>query len=65
MRTFDEIGEGKCEICKTSDPGRVTLIPKDGTADGNIEEAVIVHVDCLSLRYNPSVKIFYQKVEGV
>lgn len=62
MRTFDSIGSGTCIICKTNNPGKVTLIGIDGTADGNIEEAAVIHVDCIDLRLYSSKEFIYQKI---
>ena len=39
-----------CPICGKSTRKEAVLIPIDGTADGNIEEAMQVHLDCLDLR---------------
>ena len=37
-----------CPVCKGSDDSPCTLIPKDGTKDGNICKAIPVHVSCLA-----------------
>ena len=49
LRTFEHWPENSiCPICKSSHDNPCTLIPKEGTQDGNICEALPVHVDCLN-----------------
>lgn len=46
-RTFEHFPDGiECIVCHTSEDKPCVLIAMDGTADGNIEEAKPVHVDC-------------------
>lgn len=62
MRTFKKPGSIPCIICGTSKDGECILIGKDGTVEGNNEEAVVVHLDCLQLRYSQEMGIVYQCV---
>ena len=66
MRTFKNFPEtSKCIICRNNDNRECTLIPIDGTENGNNCEAVPVHVDCiknLKLRYNKEANIIYSVI---
>lgn len=63
---FKAIGGHFCPLCKTQDRKPVCLVIVDGTNDGGgmTYEAMQVHVDCIELRYNPDMKLIYQKVRG-
>jgi len=61
MRTFEAFPEeATCPICKTNNSGQCTLIPIDGTQDGNIMEAQPVHVTCMM-----DTQFFYAKELGL
>ena len=64
MRTFEHFPEDiPCVICRKSDDKKCTLLPVDGTEDGNNCEAIPVHADCvrnLEFRYNRGVGIIYR-----
>lgn len=64
MKVFKKMNiSGKpCPVCGTKDLKEVVLIPIDGTSEGNNEQAIQVHLDCINLRYSPEGKAFYQKV---
>lgn len=49
-----------CPVCQTNDDKPCLLIIIDGTQEGNIAQAIPVHSDCIELRYNRELKIFYQ-----
>ena len=62
MRTFEHFPkERKCGLCGTNKDGRWMLVGVDGTGDGNLEEGIPTHVDCIKLRYNPEIGVFYQR----
>lgn len=53
-----------CKICGKNDDKECTLVPIDGTGDGEICEAIPVHVDCLAkIRYNEKIGVFY--IQGI
>ena len=66
MKTFEHFPEILvCPICKTSHDSPATLVPVDGTQDGNIEEAIPVHVKCienLSFRFIDTKDILYTRI---
>lgn len=64
MRTFEHFPTDKmCKICGTNDDTPCILVPIDDTDEGNICEAVPVHVDCLAeIRLNKEAEIFYIRV---
>ena len=66
MRTFEHFPEHiPCKICGTNEDKECILIPVDGTDDGNICQAIPIHVDCLmadKFRFNKDVEIFYYKL---
>jgi len=68
MRTFKHFPTEKtCVICGKNDDKECTLIPIDGTEDGNNCEATPVHTDCvrnIELRYNRDVRVVYKVVMG-
>lgn len=49
-----------CPICGKSDDKPIILVGIDGTEDGNIIEAIQVHVDCLDLRIIREQHLMYQ-----
>jgi len=64
MRTFEHFnqsGEDVCPICGTNEDKELVLIPIVGTEDGNIEEAIQVHSQCLqeNLQYNKEHNIIF------
>ena len=66
MRTFKHFPDSKrCVLCGKSHDTECVLLPIDGTADGGLEEATPVHVECLVrgwFRFNPmdgSVGVVY------
>ena len=64
MRTFDHFPQDKkCPLCGNSKDEPCTLIPIDGIREGNICEAIPVHVSCVikgDLRYNREGNLFYK-----
>ena len=68
MRIFDHFngsGTDTCPICGTKDDKPTTLVTIKGTTEGNIAEAVQVHVDCIELVYDPKFSVVYQVFEKV
>ena len=63
MRTFESFPkELKCPICGTNRDDKCFLIPLDGTAEGDNEQAAPVHTKCmkeLAYRYNKKNCIIY------
>lgn len=66
MRYFEQFPMGSvCPICGTGDEGECFLMPKDGTEEDGICEAIVTHRKCVSdilaprIRYNPKMKIVY------
>jgi hypothetical protein len=55
-----------CPVCNTSDDKPGTLVGIDGTEDGNKEQAIQVHVDCLleRLRYRQDINLFYAMLDN-
>jgi len=48
MRIFEHFNQSSdCPICGTNEDKKATLLPIDGTEQGNICEAAQVHVECL------------------
>jgi hypothetical protein len=64
MRTFKNIGNGKCIICGTSKKGPCILVGIDGTEKDGNEEASPIHVDCIGLRHSKEYNVLYQKLDG-
>jgi len=67
IRYFLEFPETSiCPICGKNEKDYCVLIGIDGTSEeGNIEQAIPVHVHCLihkDLRYNKEVNIIYHKL---
>lgn len=65
MRVFKKpntSGGWKCPICKTDDEKEVVLVGIAGTQEGRNIEAEQVHLDCLDLLFDKSMKIIYQKM---
>lgn len=66
MKTFKGFNQtGKpCPICNTNKNKPCTLVPLDGTADGNICEASAVHIECIDLRMltRNERKLLYQLI---
>ena len=61
LRTFKHFPKDSiCKICGENDDKECVLVPVDGTDDGNICEAIPIHMDCLSkIRYNKKIGVFY------
>jgi len=63
MRTFKNFPSNvKCPLCNTNKNTECTLLPIDGTTEGNNCEAIPVHINCiknLELRYNKEANIVY------
>lgn len=58
MRIFDHFSEvSVCPICKTSDDKPCILAGIDGTEEGNIEQAMPIHLDCIQLRVSKADEI--------
>ena len=51
-----------CPVCNTLEQKPVVLVSIAGTEDGNITEAVQVHLDCLELCYHKDIGIIVQKL---
>lgn len=61
LRTFEAFpSTNKCVVCGTNENGDTVLVQVDGTKDGNIAEAVPVHLACaVATNYNKNVGILY------
>jgi len=60
MRTFPHFNNASpCPICGTTVDKEATLLPIDGTEEGNICEAAQVHVACLQ-----NLEFRYVKMEN-
>jgi hypothetical protein len=66
MRTFPHFPQDQtCPICGTNDDKECWLMGIDGTADGSIEQAAPVHLECTGrmmqgrLRYNKAMGVVY------
>jgi hypothetical protein len=64
MNIFELSNDFPCIICNSNKPGKAILIGVDGTIDGNNEEAVLVHLDCIQLRCTFERNFLYQKLKG-
>lgn len=65
MRVFKGMNQETkepCPVCGTKEDKEVVLVGKIGTQDGNIMEAVQVHLDCLELYYDANIGIIFQKL---
>lgn len=63
MRIFDNYPKDfKCPVCGTDKQGSCALIAIDNTQEGNIEEAIPVHIDCIDLRYMKEHNLIYQRM---
>ena len=51
MRTFEHFNKSgdPCPICKTHDDKPPVLVQISGTGDGNIAQAMQVHLECIEL----------------
>jgi len=70
MRLFEQYPVGIiCAICGTDTDKPAVLVPIDGTADGNNEEAMPVHLECLNPRvkknFNGDKMMIYQLVKEI
>ena len=68
IRTFEHFPkDDKCIFCQTNEDKECFLIPKDGTDEGNICQAIVCHVDCIKqinlFRYNEANKVVYRLVD--
>lgn len=66
MRIFPEMntsGKEVCPVCNTKENKPVTLLPVVGTQEGNLAQAIQVHVECLKPVYDPTHNLFYQRLE--
>ena len=62
MRTFKGFPEDKkCPVCGGNEDRERVLVPIVGTEDGNICEAIAVHLDCAveSLQYDSEVGLLF------
>lgn len=53
MRIFTKMnvdGNDVCPICKTKEEKEVCLVGIDGTKEGNIMQAIQIHIECLELQ---------------
>lgn len=63
MRTFKKFPKHKqCLICNTNENKECVLIVDDSKINGNIGEAVVVHLECINLLYNKENNLFYQRL---
>lgn len=65
-RIFEHFNDTSiCPICGTSKDEKTILAGIDETGDGNIEEAIQVHLDCLlsRMRYKREMGIFYARTD--
>lgn len=53
--TFPKGTEHICPICKTADDNPITLIGIHGTQEGNNQEALPVHLECINLQLHIGV----------
>ena len=64
MRTFEHFPEETlCKVCGTNTDKACVLLPVEGTGQGSIFEAVLVHVDCMAadtFQYNAKANIIYK-----
>ena len=63
LRTFKNIGQGKCVICNSSDDGECILIPIIGTEKDSICEAKPLHLHCLNLSLSEEQNIMFQRIK--
>ena len=62
MKTWKSFPKGStCMLCNTNDDRECTLIGRDGTVEGNNEQAEVVHLDCILkfARVSEDGKIIY------
>jgi hypothetical protein len=63
MRIFKHFPKSeKCPVCRENTDSECILAGLDGTKEGNIEEAIPIHVECISLRYLKGHKLIYHKI---
>jgi hypothetical protein len=61
VRTFNHFPkQDKCLLCGKNDDKECVLAGVDDTQKGNNEQAIPIHTDCIKLRYNKNVGVFYQ-----
>ena len=63
-RTFEQFPEDvTCPVCQTNDQGQCVLVQIDGTGDGNIAEAVPVHLACaVASNFRREIGVLYRRV---
>jgi hypothetical protein len=66
VRTFESFPvHDICPVCRTNNDGECVLVGIDGTGDGNIVEAIPVHLVCaVATNYNRSVGILYRRASN-
>ncbi|MBA7687289.1 hypothetical protein ES703_95750 [subsurface metagenome] len=62
MKIFKEFPQNgvKCVVCDTNDNKPCTLVTIEGTTEGYTAQAIPIHVDCIDLLYDPTLKILVQ-----
>ena len=68
MKVFDGWPDDEvCPICNTSSQEKCVLAVMDGTGDGNICQAMPVHLGCVvkNLRYSSKINVFYVEARSV
>jgi hypothetical protein len=66
LHAFDHFPtEDPCPICGSKEDGKTVLVEIDGTGDGNICEAVPVHLACAVVtNYNQTARVMYLRTRG-
>lgn len=62
FKKFNDSHDAKCPVCKTAEMKEAVLVSIYGTQEGNIAEAIQVHLECIELAYDRDLNIFYQKL---
>lgn len=68
MRVFDHYPQDSrdvCPVCQTRDDKPCVLIGIVGTQEGNIVEAVAVHLECVELFWIKEDNLFVQIIEPI
>ena len=60
MRVFPKFNQSSvCPVCGTNKEGEAVLVAVEGTQDGNICEALQIHLGCIDLNVGRSVNERY------
>lgn len=60
FKTFNQVSDTPCPICKTKDLREVVLIGIQGTQEDKIIEAAQFHLDCLEFLFDKERGFIYQ-----